>query len=141
MEKELFLGKARRGDKERSNEQRLKYENQKLRREVSSLRKQLARLDLDRHAYVHDIVQEHLAHEDADQSAQGMLNSMKNAWKCHSCNAGHLEIQTYTKMGELWYYRSCSNECGHRTTGKPYDPNSVKGILAIKASSKKDEGR
>lgn len=125
------MGKARRGDKERSREQELKFENNKLKRQVSSLRKQLARLDLDRHSYVRDIVEEHMAGEEVDQSTEAMLESMKNTWKCNQCNEGHLQIETYPKAGELWYYRSCSNQCGHRTLGKPYDPNSVKGILAI----------
>lgn len=125
------MGKARRGDKERSNEQRLKYENSKLRREVSSLRKQLARLDLDRHSYVRDIIEEHMAGEEVDQSTQSMLKSMENTWRCNSCNEGHLQIQLYSKIGETWYYRACSNDCGNRTVGKPYDPNSVKGILAV----------
>lgn len=125
------MGKTRRGHKERSREQELKYENQKLRREVSNLRKQLARLDLDRHSYVRDIVEEHLAGQEVDKSTQSMLESMKNTWRCNKCKEGHLQIETYSKSGETWYYRSCSNECGNRTVGKPYDPNSVKGILAI----------
>lgn len=133
------MGKTRRGDKERSREQELKYENSKLRREVSSLRKQLARLDLDRHSYVRDIVEEHLAGQEIDQSTEAMLRSMKNTWKCHQCNQGHLEIKTYSKLGEIWYYRTCSNECGHRTLGKPYDPNSVKGILVGESNSDKPE--
>lgn len=121
------MGKTRRGDKERSNEQRLKYENNKLKREVSSLRKQLARLDLDRHSYVNDIVQEHLANESEEFSTQDMLDSMKNTWKCRICNEGHLEINLYGKMGDTWYYRKCSN-CDHRTKSQIYTP-SVKGII------------
>lgn len=124
------MGKTRRGDKERSREQELKYENQKLRREVSSLRKQLARLDLDRHVYVREIVEEHLAMEEVEESTEAMLKSLKNTWKCNNCHEGHLEIQLYNKMSETWYYRSCSNDCGHRTKSKIYDPNSVKGILS-----------
>lgn len=121
------MGKARRGQKERSREQELKHENHKLRREVSSLRKQLARLDLDRYSTVRDIVEEHYANEEVDVNTQDMMESLKNTWKCHSCNEGHLEIQQYTKLGEPWYFRQCNN-CPHRTKSQVYTP-SVKGIV------------
>jgi hypothetical protein len=124
------LGKARRGDKERSREQELKYENQKLRKEIGSLRKQLARVDLDRHSYVRTIVEEHLAGEEISQSTESMLKSLENTWKCNKCKEGHLQIHPYSRAGETWYYRACSNQCGQRTTGKLYNPESVKGILA-----------
>lgn len=128
------MGKARRGQKERSKEQELKYENNKLRREVSSLRKQLCRIDLDRYSHVRDMVQEHLAEEDDDMLTQEMLQSMKNTWKCHECNEGHLEINLYTKMNETWYYRQCSN-CDNRTKSQSYTP-SVKGIIKLPAPDK-----
>ncbi len=120
------MGKSRRGDKERSREQELKYENHKLRRQVSSLRKQLARIDLDRYSHVKDMVEEHLSHEEA-QSAQEMLESMKNTWRCHECSNGFLEIILYTKMNETWYFRKCSH-CSHRTKSQIYTP-SVKGLI------------
>lgn len=121
------MGKSRRGDKERSREQELKYENNKLRREVSSLRKQLARIDLDRYGYVRDMIDEHLADQVEIVTTEDMLKSMKNEWKCHECNAGHLEIYPYGKMGETWYYRKCNN-CPHRTKSQVYTP-SVRGIV------------
>lgn len=123
--------KRNHGYKELDQLQTLKRENEKLKRQISSLRKQLARIDLDRYVHVKSIVEDHLAGQEVEQSTQSMLESMKNTWKCHSCSDGHMEIETYSKAGNLWYYRSCSNKCGNRTTGKPYDPNSVKGILAI----------
>lgn len=123
------MGKTKRGEKERSNEQRLKYENQKLRKEVGALRKQLARVDLDRHSYVREIVEEHLAQEDQvpEQSTQETLDSLKRKWQCRECQMGHLEIHTFSKMGETWYYRHCSN-CEHRTKAQAYTP-SVEGIV------------
>lgn len=121
------MGKNRRGDKERSREQELKFENHKLRRQVSSLRKQLARLDLDRYSQVRDIVEEHYANEEVEQNTQHMLESLKNTWKCRECHSGHLEINIYTKMGDPWYFRQCNN-CSHRTKSQIYTP-SVKGIV------------
>jgi len=116
-----------RGDKERSREQELKFENSKLKREVSALRKQLMRLDLDRHSYVKEIVEEHLAGQEVEISTQDMLESMKKTWKCRECGDGHLEIFPYKKMGESWYYRQC-NSCPHRTGGQLYTP-AVKGVM------------
>lgn len=121
------MGKSRRGDKERSREQELKYENNKLRREVSSLRKQLARVDLDRYSQVRDIVQEHLTSEEESIDSARLLEKMKAKWRCNegSCS-GHLEIVIYAKMGHTWYFRQCS-ECPNRTAAKPHHPG-VEGI-------------
>lgn len=122
------MGKTRRGDKERSREQELKHENQRLRREISSLRKQLARIDLDRYSHIKDMVEEHLAQEEK-MSTQEMLKSMKEEWKCRECNSGYLEIFLYNKIGETWYFRRCNSpDCEHRTKSQPYTP-SVKGIM------------
>lgn len=121
------MGKNRRGDKERSREQELKHENHTLRRQISSLRKQLARLDLDRYGTVRDIVQEHYANEEVDTNTQDMMESLKNTWKCYKCNEGHLEIQQYSKLSDPWYFRQCNN-CPNRTKSQIYTP-SVKGIV------------
>lgn len=120
------MGKTRRGEKEKSKERRLVHENQKLKREISSLRKQLARIDLDRHDYVKNIVEEHYAKEDAEDNTHKMLESMKNYWKCHECKSGYLEINLYTRMDGVFYYRQCS-ECSNRTKSQKYDEN-VTGI-------------
>lgn len=137
------MGKTRRGHKEFSKEQELKYENREfrkrerdkdnqinqLKREVNSLRRQLARLDLDRHSYVHEIVQEHLSQENADneETTSQMSQRLKNTWLCHDCKIGHLEICLYTRMDETYYYRACSN-CSKRTKAQKYD-NTVQGIV------------
>lgn len=121
------MGKSKRGDKERSREQELKYENSKLRREVSNLRKQLARLDLDRHSYIKDIVDEHLADEQESIDSTHLLEKMKAKWRCHEGGCeGHLEIIVYSKMGQPWYYRQCS-DCSNRTDAKPHHAG-VEGI-------------
>lgn len=122
------MGKSRRGDKERSREQELKYENQKLRREISSLRKQLARIDLDRYVHVKTIVEEHYAQEEVEQNTQDMLASLKNKWQCNECGHGYLEINLYTRLDGTFYYRKCNN-CDHRTKSQKYDENTVTGIM------------
>jgi hypothetical protein len=118
------LSKNSRGQKEYSRLQEALHENKKLKREISSLRKQLARLDLDRHDYVKDIIEEHL-HEETPAK---VLEAMKEEWKCKKCNIGYLEIVLYTKVGDPWYFRKC-NFCPHRTTSKQYFPDKVEGIV------------
>ena len=107
------MGKNTRGDKEYSRLQTALNENRKLKRENASLRKALSKLDLDRHSYVRDIVEEHYAREDKEVTMNAIEES-KSFWKCRECHEGHLEIIEYPKMGIAWYYRKCKN-CKHRT--------------------------
>lgn len=123
------MGKCKRGEKERSREQELKYENSKLRREVSSLRKQLARLDLSRYNHVREILEEHSKTEESN-SAKKVMAQLEHHWKCYDCGDGILEIIVYSKIGSEHYYRQC-NCCSKRTKSKEYSP-SVQGILKKK---------
>src|SRR5665213_1816225 len=113
-QKETPLGKNIRGGKEYNRLQIALKENAKLKRENASLRKALSKLDLDRHSYVRDIVEEHYAREDSETTTMEMLDTLKNTWKCNSCNAGYLEVTVYSKMGDTWYFRQCNN-CKYRT--------------------------
>lgn len=118
------MSKNTRSDKEYSRLQEALYENKKLKKEVSSLRKQLARLDVDRHVYVRDIIEEHYARED-NKATMETIEASKSFWKCRKCSEGHLEILEYPKMGIMWYYRKCNN-CKHRTKSQQMTPE-VKG--------------
>jgi len=120
------LGKSRRGSREFSREQKLVHENQRLKRQLAALRKQLARLDLDRYAQVREIIEQHYQ-EDKAQEGRDILEKMKQEWKCHECTGGYLEIVLYNKIQDTWYYRICTN-CAHRTKSQRYNPD-VKGIL------------
>jgi len=119
------MGKNTRGHKERSREQELKFENAKLRRQVASLRKQIARLDLDRYSHLRDMIDEQLRTDEV-QDGNRIIDDLKKTWTCFDCGSGHLEIITYSKMGEPWYYRQCTN-CSKRTKSQAYNEN-VKGI-------------
>lgn len=135
------MGKSRRGHKELSKEQELKYENKEfrrrerdkdnqilqLKREVSSLRKQLARIDLDRYSYIKDSLEEHYAQEEEVVDNERLLADLKKSWLCKECGAGYLEVILYNKIGETWYYRQC-NSCVHRTKSQRYSAD-VKGII------------
>lgn len=120
------MGKSRRGEKEFSREQKLVHENKRLKREVAQLRKQLARLDLDRYDSIKEMIEEH-GHENTAQTGQELLENLKKTWTCNDCRNGHLEIILYNKIDSTWYYRKCSN-CPHRTKSQKYTPE-VKGII------------
>lgn len=123
------MGKSTRtGSKEYTRLQEVLHENSKLKREISSLRKQLARLDLDRHSYVKDIMDEHYAREDQEESAEKMLKRLKEEWRCKNCQDGYLEVNIYMKAGDAWYYRKC-NCCENRTKGRRYSPDKVQGPI------------
>lgn len=133
------MGKNTRGDKEYSKLQQVLHENDKLKREISKLRKQLARIDLDRHSYVRDIIDEFYENEEKQETEKTMaqvMSDLKRIWKCRECSDGHLEIVTYSKMGETWYFRRCSSDsCKHRTKSQPYN-ESVKGIRYEETTNK-----
>ena len=125
------MGKTRRGTKEFTKEQRLVKENRQLKRELNHLRKQIARLDGDRFEVLREMVADQ---EETERFQQNMGESVSNTealkrdWACRACSSGFLQIILYSKQGLTHYYRKCS-ECDHRTKGKRYDDQSVKGII------------
>lgn len=124
------MGKARTDKRGQTREQRLQRENEALKRQISSLRRSLARIDLDRYSTVKDIIEEHYKEEKA-QEGQQILENIKKTWQCKDCMEGHLEIFIYSHSGKTFYYRICSNapSCRNRTLSKPYDPLNVTGIV------------
>lgn len=119
------MGKSRRGNKQFSREQKLIHENQVLKKKVAQLRKQLARLDLDRYENVKDLIEEH--YQDDKAQGQNIMETLKKEWACKECS-GYLEVILFNKINSTYYYRKCSN-CPHRTKSQKYDPNLVKGII------------
>lgn len=120
------MGKSRRGSKEFTKEQRLVKENKQLKQQVAQLRKQLARLDLDRYQSVKDMLEEHSPESQPEFGAE-FLENLKRTWLCDDCRNGYLEIILYNKVESTWYYRKCTN-CPHRTKSQKYSPE-VKGII------------
>ena len=122
------MGKSQRNGREITREQRLIHENQRLKRQLSHLRKQIARIDLDRYSSLRDIVDQHYQ-EDRAQEGQDLLEKLKQEWKCREPNCeGYLEIILYTKVDSTWYYRACTC-CKNRTKAQKYVPSEVKGIV------------
>lgn len=120
------MGKSRRGTKEFTREQRLLNENKKLKQQVAQLRKQLARLDLDRYDSIKEMLEEHNSENQPEFGAE-FLDNLKKTWLCNDCRNGYLEIILYNKVESTWYYRLCTN-CPNRTKSQKYSPE-VRGII------------
>lgn len=122
------MGKTRIGRKEYNRIQDFKYEIQQLKKENDSLRKRLARIDLDEYGQLKNTIKKHKKQEKKQQPTD-ILEQLRQEWKCKKDNCvGFLEIFIYNRLNETYYYRICT-KCENRTKAKQYDPNSVKGII------------
>lgn len=124
------MSKSRTDNRGNTREQRLSHENDKLKRLVSALRKQIARIDLERSASVRDIVNKYYEQEDMEKHAERereSLEALMREWQCAKCGDGHLEIILLNKLNELHYYRKCTC-CPHRT-GLQHYSKDVRGIV------------
>jgi len=113
-------------EKEFNQLQQMRKENERLKREISHLRKQLARVDLDRYSHIKEIIEESYQMEE-ELEGRKILQKLRKDWKCHQCERGFLEIMLYNRPDSTWYYRQC-NTCAHRTRSQRYSPD-VPGIL------------
>lgn len=123
------MGKSKRArsDKEYSEIQRLRRENDSLKKKIASIRKQLQRVDLDRYHNLKDIVAKHEREEELEQ-VESEQEILRKKWKCKKCNHGILEIILFTKLDQEWYYRQCT-ECDNRTRAQRFHEKVV-GIFA-----------
>lgn len=122
------MGKSRRGSKEITREQKLIKENRQLKRELAHLRKQIARVDLDRFETLRQMVtDQEEAQRLQDSVPISNTEALKKEWACKECTGGVLEIVLYPKLGQTFYYRACSN-CDNRTQGQRYG-ETVRGII------------
>jgi len=120
------MGKSSRGEKEFSIIQRLKYENSKLKRENSSLRKQLDRVNFERSADLQEIIEEHLKNEDEQDHAR-LIKNMAEKWKCFKCAGGYLKVKRFLKAGVMMYLRECDC-CENKTRPQQFHEN-VEGLF------------
>lgn len=119
------MGRSRRSDKELQEVQRLKLENQKLRKQIGSLRKQLSRIDIDRYTHLRDIIEAH-EEEDDEFDSKVALKQLKSKWQCHDCGKDYLRLILVPRIDGTFYFRRCLS-CGNKTRLKKYTPN-VEGI-------------
>jgi hypothetical protein len=113
-------------DKELDQLQRSKKEIERLKKQISSLRKQLSRIDVDRYENLKELLDKQET-EDRQVEIADNHEKLLQEWKCKKCTEGHLEVVKYTRLNEIWYYRSCTG-CNNRTRGKRFT-EQVRGIF------------
>ena len=106
--------KRNHGYKEQTKLQQLIRENKELKREVSRLRKDLARIDITYNE------------EENIEEIESKPMVSKNKWKCFECELGNLKLIIYQRRDSLFYFRKCNN-CYNRTKSKKYS-SEVEGI-------------
>jgi hypothetical protein len=123
------VGKTRIGRKEYNRVQEFKYEIQRLKKENDTLRKRLARIDLDEYGQLNKTIKKHQKQE-KKQQPNDILEKLRQEWKCNETGCGgFLEIFLYNKLNDTWYFRKCNESgCKNRTKSKKYTPD-VKGII------------
>lgn len=117
--------KGSRSDAELTEVRRLRLENQKLKKQMGKLRKQLSRIDIDRYSNLKDMLEAQAA-EDGDFDVKVELEDLKEKWLCHSCKEDYLRVIIVPRADGLFYIRKCAS-CSHRTKLKKYT-DEVDGI-------------
>lgn len=112
-------------DKELKEVQRLRHENQKLRKTISSLRKQMSRVDIDRYQSLKEDLEE-LEAQDSSLDLKQQHEDLKKKWLCHKCKEDHLRIIMIPRLDGLFYIRKCGS-CNNRTKLKKYT-DEVEGV-------------
>jgi hypothetical protein len=112
-------------DKELDQLQKLKCENKRLKNQISSLRKQLQRVDIDRFTNLRDLVYQQSI-EDLQESIKEERKKLKQKWECFVCRTGFMKIFTISRRDGVHYFRKCTS-CQNRTKVKPYN-DKVEGI-------------
>jgi hypothetical protein len=107
--------------KEQDDLQRLKRENEKLKKHVSSLRKQLARIDIDRYENIQDLIHKYDKQE-VEETLEKNKKIQEDKWKCHKCQDGTLRLKIIDRSDGMFYYRKCDN-CPNRTVLKKWNEN------------------
>lgn len=113
--------RRRYADGEQDQLQYLKDQNKRLKREISSLRKQIQRLDLDRFASFKEAL-DRIDEIEMEQTAKRKEKDIsKEKWKCWDCNVGQMRLKVWDRLDGPHYQRVCDH-CNKRTTMKKWTP-------------------
>lgn len=115
--------KRHNNDKEESDLQKLKAENQTLKRQVSKLKKVINNIDMDHYSFVQDLLN---SKDFNDTPIKNTKKEVEKKWSCFKCEEGIMRLMTFSKMGELNYLRKCDC-CDNRTKAQPYTED-VEGV-------------
>ena len=97
---------------------RLKKENQQLKRQLARLRKVLDRIDVERFNNLKEIVDKQRK-EDEDFHNKEIQSVLERKWECHNCRDDVLRIIIVDRRDGVFYFRRC-NSCGNRTKMQKY---------------------
>jgi hypothetical protein len=119
------MSKRKHCDREYDDLQKLKYENRKLKRQVSSLRKQIARINIYEYENLKDLLDKH-DQEDRHQTLIEQKEKDKKRWECFKCKVGYLKLKIFERRDGIFYFRKCNN-CENRTKTQKWSED-VEGI-------------
>lgn len=112
-------------DSEQDDLQRLKRENDKLKRQISALRKQLARIDINRYENLQDLIHKYDKQE-AEEILAKEQKSNEEKWKCYHCQDGVLRLKIYQRLDGIFYNRKC-DQCPNKTKLKKWN-DDIEGV-------------
>ena len=112
-------------DGEHDQMQRLRAENRKLKQQISQLRKQISRIDLDRFQNLKDLLDSQEA-DSRQEEIKEAVEQDKREWACHDCKTGTLFLTVFERRDGVFYFRQCGS-CPKRTRTKRYT-SDVRGI-------------
>lgn len=118
-------GRRHRGSGDHDLLDKLKQENKKLKSQVSQLRKQLSRLDLDRYQNLQDLIHKYDKLEQQEEQ-QALIEDLKKVWECHNCREGYLKFVPISRPDGEYYIRSCT-ACSNKTRLKKLTPQTKPG--------------
>lgn len=98
--------------------QRVRNENKKLKHQISQLRKQLARIDIDRFQNLKDLIDSQDRREQ-EEAAKEREIQVKKQWECWDCRQDYLKLVILERRDGVFYYRHCEN-CKKRTKLQKY---------------------
>ena len=111
--------------KEQDQLQKLQRENEKLKRTIQSLRKQMARIDIDQYQNLKEIIESQDSYN-TEESKKDELKKLKEKWQCHDCARDYLKLIIIPRLDGMFYVRRCGN-CGKKTKIKKWN-DTVEGI-------------
>lgn len=111
--------------KEQDDLQRLKRENDQLKKRISSLRKQISRIDVDRYENLQEIVHK-FDQQDLQERLADERKEQEKKWKCHKCPDGILKLKLFDRHDGTFYFRKCDC-CPNRTILKRWK-DGIEGV-------------
>lgn len=115
-------------DAELDQLQRLRIENKRLKNQLSQLRKQMSRIDVDRFQNLKQLLDAQ-DKEEREVAAVEREDTDKKQWECWDCRVGTLRLTILERRDGAFYWRGCDN-CKKRTELQKYDPSVKDGPKA-----------